>query len=151
MAAVAAWQPKLLPHHQSWDCHLGLAAANTCLQGKQWMFNNIFWSPGEQSCHRNRGGPAATTTQSEKGDSHRHSSDKIQLMVSQVDTEQVWHSRPDQQDSVLSISASCTEQRWTAWMSSPAIMLLARAVPPSDPTREDAMRKYSSLGARDRI
>ena len=36
-------------------------------------------------------------------------------------------------------------------MGLPAIMLLARAVPPSDPTRDDAMRKYSSFGALDRI
>lgn len=30
-------------------------------------------------------------------------------------------------------------------------MLVARAMPPSDPTRDDAIRKYSSLGARDKI
>ena len=39
----------------------------------------------------------------------------------------------------------------TRCVGSPAIMLLARAMPPSDPTRDDAMRKASSLGARDRI
>ncbi len=43
------------------------------------------------------------------------------------------------------------QEKETAVEVSPVAMLLARATPPSKPTRDEAMRNASSLGARERI
>ena len=43
------------------------------------------------------------------------------------------------------------QDKETAAEVSPVAMLLARAMPPSKPTRDEAMRNASSFGARERI
>lgn len=43
------------------------------------------------------------------------------------------------------------QEKETAAEVSPVAMLLARATPPSKPTRDEAMRNASSFGARERI